>query len=308
MNAPHETRKTRGIDPRLYQIASLSGLLIYGVLALDFDVHPLRAATLLATALLTQFLCGKLWKLPAYDPRSALISGLSLCLLLRTNSLAMAVATAVIAIASKFVVRWKGKHLFNPTNIALIAMMLMTPGVWVSPGQWGNVAFFGFLMACIGGLVVNRAARSDVTFAFIAFYLAILLGRASWLGQPPANPLHGLQNGAFLLFSFFMISDPRTTPDSRPGRILFALLVAAGATFVQFVLYRTNGLLWSLALFSLAVPLIDRLLPGSRFLWRPVAPLPRFPWKGRNHENPRPTPAPALVPAAAGRGVARGGA
>src|SRR5262245_40953026 len=298
MDAPSAKPVSGGIDPRLYQIASLTGLLIYGVLALDFDVRVWRVVAILGAALLTQYFCGKLWRLPAYDPRSALISGLSLCLLLRTNGLAMAVATAVIAVASKFVVRWRGKHLFNPTNIALVSMMILTRAVWVSPGQWGNVAFFGFLMACVGGLVVNRAARSDVTFAFIGSYLAIVFGRAIWLGQPWANPLHGLQNGAFLLFSFFMISDPRTTPDSRPGRFLFAFLVAAGAAFVQFVLYRTNGLLWSLALFSLAVPLIDRLLPGSRFQWRPVSPLPRLPWKGRTHETPAPRPVMAMEPMA----------
>jgi Na+-transporting NADH:ubiquinone oxidoreductase subunit NqrB len=229
-----------------------------------------------------------------------------LCLLLRTGSLALAAATAVVAIASKFVVRWKGKHLFNPTNIGLVAMMLATRQVWVSPGQWGNVAFFAFLMACLGGLVVNRAARSDVTLTFMAAHAAILFARAAWLGQPWANPLHGLQNGAFLLFSFFMISDPRTTPDSRPGRILFAVLVAGVAAFVQFVLYRTNGLLWSLALSSLAVPLIDRLLPGSRFTWRPVAPLPHLPWKGHTHEVPETQP--ALVPAAAAGGVVHAGA
>jgi hypothetical protein len=64
-----------------------------------------------------------------------------------------------------------------------------------------------------------------------------------------------------------MISDPRTTPDSRAGRVLFAFLVAAGATFIQFGLHRTNGLLWSLAALALAVPLIDRFLPGQRYRW-----------------------------------------
>jgi hypothetical protein len=60
-------------------------------------------------------------------------------------------------------------------------------------------------------------------------------------------PIHRLQNGALLIFAFFMISDPRTTPDRAAGRVLFALLVALGAAFVQFRLFRTNGLLWSLA-------------------------------------------------------------
>lgn len=261
------TSAPRRVDPRLYQIAMLATLLAYGILALDFEIAPGRAVLILTTALLTQYVCGTLWKVPAFDPRSALISGLSLCLLLRTNWHSLAVAAAVITIASKFLVRRRGKHIFNPTNFGIVAMIALTGQVWVSPGQWGNAAFFAFLMACLGGLVVNRAARSDVTYAFIAFYMALVFGRSIWLGEPLAIPLHRLENGALLLFTFFMISDPRTTPDSRAGRVLFALLVAYGAWYVQFRLFRTNGLLWSLAVFSMTVPLIDRLLPGTRYAW-----------------------------------------
>jgi enediyne biosynthesis protein E5 len=267
-------------DPRLYQIAVLSSLLLYGVLALDFEVSLLQAAVLLGTALLTQAACARLWHLPAFDPKSALISGLSLCLLLRTSSLLLAVVAAVLTIASKFVLRWRGKHVFNPTNFGIVVLLLLTDRVWVSPGQWGSVAFFAFLMACLGGLVVHRAARGDVTWAFLAFYLAVLFGRALWLGQPMAIPLHQLESGAFLLFTFFMISDPKTTPDSRAGRILFALLVALGAGFVHFVLYRPNGLLLSLAFLSPLVPLLDRLLPGTRYAW---------------HRDPLPAPAEPLL-------------
>ena len=255
-------------DPRLYQILLLASLLVYGTVRLDLEIPPGRALLLLAVALLTQLACTRLWRLPAFDPRSALISGLSLCLLLRTNSAALAVLAAVVTIASKFVLRFRGKHVFNPTNFGIVALMLATGQVWVSPGQWGNAAFFAFLIACLGGLVVNRATRSDVTYAFLAFYLAILFGRALWLGQPMAIPLHQIENGAFLIFTFFMISDPKTTPDSRAGRVLFALLVALGAGFVTFVLYRPNGLLLSLAFLSPVVPLLDRLLPGARYAWR----------------------------------------
>lgn len=255
-------------DPRLYQILLLASLLVYGTVRLDLEIPPGRALLLLTAALLTQLACTRLWRLPAFDPRSALISGLSLCLLLRTNSAALAVLAAVVTIASKFVLRFRGKHVFNPTNFGIVALMLATGQVWVSPGQWGNAAFFAFLIACLGGLVVNRAARSDVTYAFLAFYLSILFGRALWLGQPMAIPLHQIENGAFLIFTFFMISDPKTTPDSRAGRVLFALLVALGAGFVTFVLYRPNGLLLSLAFLSPVVPLLDRLLPGARYAWR----------------------------------------
>jgi Na+-transporting NADH:ubiquinone oxidoreductase subunit NqrB len=256
-------------DPRLYQILILSCLLVYGVVRLDLEIRPGRALLLLLTALATQFACTLFWRLPTFDPRSALISGLSLCLLLRTNTVALAIVAAVVTIASKFVLRVRGKHVFNPTNLGIVAMMLATDGaVWVSPGQWGSAAFFAFLIACLGGLVVNRAARSDVTCAFLVFYVALLFGRASWLGQPMAIPLHQLGSGAFLIFTFFMISDPKTTPDSRAGRVLFALLVALGAGVVHFVLYRPNGLLLSLAFLSPAVPLIDLLLPGQRYVWR----------------------------------------
>jgi enediyne biosynthesis protein E5 len=271
--------RLRGLfrDPRLYQILVLSCLLAYGVLRLDFEVRPGRALLLLGTALAAQYACTRLWRLPAFDPRSALISGLSLCLLLRTNSATLAVAVAVATIASKFVLRVGGKHAFNPTNFGIVAALLATDRAWVSPGQWGNAAFFAFLMACLGGLVVNRAARADVTYAFLGFYLAVLFGRALWLGQPMAIPLHQLQNGAFLLFTFFMISDPKTTPDSRFGRILFAGLVALGAGFVTFILYRTNGLLLSLAFLSPIVPLLDRLLPGPRYAWRRAPASPATP-------------------------------
>jgi len=254
------------MDPRLYQIASLSTLLVFGVARLDFQIDALTIAIALGVTQLTQLACTRIWRLPAFDPKSALISGLGLCLLLRTNSPWLLTLAAVITIAGKFVIRWRGKHVFNPTNFSLVVMMLLG-GVWVSPGQWGSIAFYGFLVACLGGLVVSRAARSDVTYAFLGSYTGILFGRALWLGLPFTIPLHQLENGAFLIFTFFMISDPKTTPDSRAGRMVFAFLVAAGATFIQFGLHRTNGLLWALAAFAMTVPLIDRFLPGKRYGW-----------------------------------------
>jgi Na+-transporting NADH:ubiquinone oxidoreductase subunit NqrB len=257
-------------DPRLYQISVLSLLLAYGMAWLDLEIAPARALAIVATALLTQLAGTVLGGLPRFDPKSALISGLSLCLLLRTTDAWLAVLAAVVAVGSKFVIRVRGKHVFNPTNLALVVMTLATARVWASPGQWGSVAVFAFLLASAGSLVVNRAGRADVTLAFLAGWVTLLVARSLWLGDPLSIPLHRLENGALVLFAFFMISDPRTTPDSRAGRILFAIMVATGAYVVQFKLFRTNGLLWSLAACSLIVPLIDRLLPGPRHRWRPA--------------------------------------
>lgn len=253
-------------DPRLYQIGALTLLLLYGIFALDFDVTLFRAVLLVGAAIGTQALFARLKDVP-FDPRSAAISGLSLSLLLRSESLMLLIAGAVIAVASKFVIHVRGKHIFNPTNIAIVAMMLSSNRVWVSPGQWGNVAFFGFLIACLGGLVVNRAARSDVTYAFIVAWSALVIGRSLWVGEPMTIPIHRLENGALLLFTFFMISDPKTTPDSRAGRILFAAIVAFGGWYINYRLFRTNGILWSLAGTALVVPIIDVLLPAARYQW-----------------------------------------
>lgn len=263
--APAATQ--RRSDPRLYQIATLAGLLTYGLLSLGLDVQPGTAAVLLAGVLGAQSIAARASG-GRVDLRSALISGLSLCLLLRTDSIVLAALAAVLAIAGKFLVRVRGKHVFNPTNGAIVAMLLLTDRVWVSPGQWGNTAVFASLLAAAGGLVVNRAARADVTWTFLAAHAALVVGRALWLGDPLAIALHRLSNGALVLFAFFMISDPRTTPDSRAGRLVFAVLVAAGAYVVQFRLFQSNPLLWSLAACSLAVPLIDRLLPGHRYDWK----------------------------------------
>ena len=261
-------------DPRLYQIGTLASLLVYGMGWLDFDISPSRVAVLLTAVLATQWACDRLVGAKSAfssSARSALISGLSLCLLLRTNTTELAVAAATITIAGKSLIRVDGKHLFNPTNGGIVAMLLLTNGVWVSPGQWGAAAFFAFLLACAGSLVVNRAARSDVTFAFILAYAALVFGRSLYLGEPLAIPLHRLESGGLVLFAFFMISDPKTTPDSRLGRVLFAALVACGAWYVQFRLFRTNGLLWSLAACSILVPIINRLTPGSQYAWQSPA-------------------------------------
>lgn len=271
-------------DPRHYQIAVLSSLLLWGIVGLDLEVLPAVAGVVLATALGTQWLGARLVGLPRFDPRSALISALSLTLLLRTTSLGVAALAALLAIGGKFALRVRGKHLFNPTAFGIAAVLLLSDRAWVSPGQWGSAALAGFTVACLGFVVVRRAERSDVTWAFLAFYAALVFGRALWLGDPLTIPLHQLSSGAFLVFAFFMISDPKTTPDSRAGRVVFALLVVLGAGFVQFVLYRPVALIWSLVALAPLVPVIDRLLPGLTYRW-----------PGRR-ESAAPAPLPARAP------------
>lgn len=258
-------------DPRLYQMLSLSTLLIYGLVSLHFEVLFLQILVTIGAALVAQYAATRLARLPAFDPRSALISSLSLCLLLRTNDLAVSAAAAVLAISSKFLIRWGHKHVFNPTALAL-AVVLATGFGWISPGQWGHVAWFGFFIACLGSLIVTRAARADVTSAFLSFYSGLLVARALWIGDPLTIPLHQLESGALLIFAFFMISDPKTTPDSRAGRITYALCIALTACYVQFGLFRPNAPLWGLIVCAPLVPLIDAWLPGQPYNWPGPSP------------------------------------
>jgi Na+-translocating ferredoxin:NAD+ oxidoreductase RnfD subunit len=254
-------------DPRLYQIAVLGLLVSYGVFVLDFGIHWYNALAIAATALSVQFVGTRLATLPSFDPRSPMISALSLILLLRTDDVLLAMTAAAIAISSKFLVRFNGKHMFNPANVAIVSMMLVSDQVWISTGQWGNAAIGAFALACLGFIVLTRAKRAETTITFLLAYATLLVGRALWLGDPLQIPLHHLQNGALLIFAFFMISDPRTTPNTAAGRIIYAMIVASIAFVIQFVFYQPNGPILALIMSAPVVPLIDFLKRGRNYEW-----------------------------------------
>ena len=259
-------------DPRLFQIASLGLLLCYGLGVLGFDQPPANVAVIFAAALATQW-AGQSITAPgkAFDPLSPLITALSLCLLLRTSNPAWLALAASLAIGSKFVLRIDGKHIFNPANFGICVLLVCSDCAWISPSQWGakTVAAFGF--ASLAGLVLSKAKRADTALAFLAVYVTILFARALSLGDTLAIPLKQMQSGALLLFAFFMITDPKTTPDRRIARLMYAAAVAMLGAWLQFAWYRPDGLMLALFTASPFVPLIDRIAPRD-------AAAPRFQW------------------------------
>ncbi|MBX2860426.1 MAG: RnfABCDGE type electron transport complex subunit D [Vampirovibrio sp.] len=250
-------------DARHYQILILTLLLCLGNTWFQFDIATGQVLAVLAAACLTQFLFSLPLKNVSFDPRSPLITSLSLCLLLKTAVLWIAVLAAVVAIASKFIFRWNHRHLFNPANLGIVAAILLTGQAWVSPGQWGGGLWFGFLLTCLAGLVLFRSHSTDMALKFIVIYAVGLIARATWLGDPLAIPLHQLQNGALLIFTFFMISDPKTIPVSPQGRTLFATLVTLIALAFQFLAFNPTGLMYALAIAAITVPFIDKFIPSS---------------------------------------------
>ncbi len=259
--------RAQRIDPRLAQILFLGMLLAAGAYLRDFAIHPLQIALTFACGLACQRFCEALTGRPGRSLRSALITSFSVTLLLRAATWWIHPLAVSAAIASKFVVRWRGKHLFNPANFGVLAALMLLPGTWISAGQWGaDVAFAGWMVG-MGSIVTRQARRADISWTFLAFYVGALALRVMWLGQRWAVLLHQLSSGALLLFAFFMISDPMTIPNARRGRAAHAALVCAIAFIWQFCFYRTNGLLWALLIAAPAVVLWDAIWPAPKFEW-----------------------------------------
>jgi Na+-transporting NADH:ubiquinone oxidoreductase subunit NqrB len=260
-------------DARIFQILFLALLLTTGVLLRDFSLHPLQMALAFAAGLATQAFWLKRLGLEQRGFLSAIVTCCGLSLLLRSDTLWAHPLAATLAMSSKFVLRIHGKHLYNPANLGVIATITLIPGTWVSPGQWGNDLALAVWLLMLGTIVTTRARRLDISWVFLGAFLGLVALRIMLLGQSWAIWWHQLGNGALLLFTFFMISDPMTIPNRRGPRIAYALIVAAAAIGWQYLLFRPNALIWALFLATPLVPLLDRLFPGEGFSWRGPQPV-----------------------------------
>jgi len=254
-------------DARYYQIAALSSLLAVNMTVLDLGARPLPSALAIGSALAAQALCSRLWRLPRIDWRSPLITGLSLSLLLRADEPWLHAAAGAIAILSKFALRIDGKHVWNPAGFAIVVLLFGTDHAWISPGQWGASLWFAAFVAFFAILVLQASRRSDIALFFLGSHAALLFARGWWLGDPLAIPIHQLESGALLIFSFFMISDPKTSPDARLARFLFALAVALLAHWLAFFMQMRPALYLALIALSPLNPILDRVFPAKRFEW-----------------------------------------
>jgi Na+-transporting NADH:ubiquinone oxidoreductase subunit NqrB len=253
-------------DPRHYQMCAQLTFLVLGIFFLEFNIDLLEVIIALISTFTSQLFFSKLYKIP-FSAKSAIITGLSLSLLLRTNHLWVYMLAGFLSIASKFIVKIKNKHIFNPAAFGIVITLMITKSCWLSPGQWGSLAWLALIFICLGMIVTNRSSRADVSLSFITMYISLLILRGLWLNEPFSLTLHQIQNGAVLLFAFFTISDPKTTPNSKTGRIVFGFLIACLTLILKFNLYISYDLLYTLFILSPLVPLIDYIFPGKRFNW-----------------------------------------
>lgn len=261
------------LDARLLQIVFLGSFLTIGVLVRDFTVQPTQIAATFGSALLAQAIWLRRLNLRQIGYLSAIVTSFGLSILVRADSLWVHPLVAALAISSKFVLRIDERHVFNPANLGAVLAAWVLPGAWLSPGQWGQDLLLAGWFIALGLVVTRRSFRLDIGLCFLAFWAAALMLRLLWLGQPWAVLAHQLDNGALLLFSFFMITDPLTTPARPAARVSYAAMVVAAAFAWQYLLFKPNALVLGLFVLSPLVPIINRRWPGPAFRWR-EPPLP----------------------------------
>jgi Na+-transporting NADH:ubiquinone oxidoreductase subunit NqrB len=190
-------------DARDFQILFLIGFFTIGIWARDFTVRWDAVVSVILSSVIVQMIADRIWKSPNPSIRSAFITALSLCLILRANHWTTMLFAGSLSILSKFVFRHQGKHFFNPSNFGIIAVLLFMQDGWVTPGQWGEETWFAMLFIGAGLMVVRRVGRWDTTAVFLLSY-ALLEGlRNYWLGWTWDVFAHRLTSGSLLLFRLF---------------------------------------------------------------------------------------------------------
>jgi Na+-translocating ferredoxin:NAD+ oxidoreductase RnfD subunit len=225
------------IDPRyliafLITLVMLAAQLRYHMLG-SYDRLVLALGVCLSTeALLSWFDRGKVVNL-----LSAYISGISLTLLIKPQGGALwpFVLGGFLAISSKYVLRYRENHLWNPTNFAIAALLLAAPDrVSVLSHQFGNDATTNLVIWIFGLIIAARVGVIHITLTYVASFLLLNGVRAAVLGQPVLPEIAPITGPMYQLFIFFMITDPRTVVRGRRKQIIVAVLIAVMETGIRF--------------------------------------------------------------------------
>jgi Na+-transporting NADH:ubiquinone oxidoreductase subunit NqrB len=287
-------------DARDYQILFLTLFLVLGVAMRDWSLRPEIIGTAIITALGVQLIFSgfqtkavtatpetsvdpspqtnwgwhgmRQWQ-PLKQPlnwRSPLITGLGLSLLLRTDHMATMALAAGIAIASKFLIKFNHKHFFNPANIGIIAVLVLTQDAWISPGQWGEEMWYGFIFLGAGGIVLRRVGRWDTTATFLGSYALMEAARNLYLGWTWDVWVHRMMSGSLLLFALFMVTDPRSIPNAKPARLIWAIAIAALTFILRNQFYLPTAVFWALFALSPLTLVLDYIWAAPRFEWRNI--------------------------------------
>jgi enediyne biosynthesis protein E5 len=219
----------RYLPPLFITVILLVGQISYGVLE-SFS----RTLLAIATAVMFELvLCRLVYKkFPVLA--SAYITGISVGILIRSPEYWPFALTSAIAITSKYVIRWRGRHLWNPSNFAICAMLLIAPEYIATLSiQWGNNLWPMLVVWVLGAFITWRVRRFHITATYVGSFIALAFLRTLITGHSFLAEVAPITGPMYQLFIFFMITDPKTTVPSKRGQCVVAFFVAAAEMFFR---------------------------------------------------------------------------
>ncbi|HVW09958.1 MAG TPA: hypothetical protein VHC90_15320 [Bryobacteraceae bacterium] len=225
----------RYLPPIFITSILLVSQLSYGVLE-SFS----RTILAIATAMVFELALSKLVykKMPVLA--SAYITGISVGILCRTPEYWPFALTAAIAITSKYVIRWRGRHIWNPSNFAIAVMLLIAPEYFSTLGiQWGNAVWPMLVVWALGVIIVYRVKRFHITATYVVSFIVLAFVRSLFTGHGFFTEVAPITGPMYQLFIFFMITDPRTNVSGKKGQIIVAILVAVAEMGLRLI--QANG-------------------------------------------------------------------
>lgn len=216
------TLNNRYVPPAFITLILLAGQLSFGILE-SYE----RTLLAIGTAIVTELVLGRIFLGKWLNLASAYISGISVGILVRSPAFWPYAVAAALAITSKYVLRYKGRHLFNPSNFGISVVLFLLPTtVAMLSIQWGNNLYSLITIWILGSIIVSRVHRYNITLTYVASFLVLAVIRAHLIHEPVLSEISPLTGPEYQLFIFFMITDPKTTVRSKKGQCLVAFLVA----------------------------------------------------------------------------------
>lgn len=214
-------------DRRLATLILITSVLLaahlsFGILESYKSILLAIGAAFLAEALLARAVGGK----PPHLA-SAYMTGISVGILIRSPAFWPFALTSTISVTSKYVLRLKGRHLWNPSNFGICAMLFLAPFA-VAPliVQWGNNLWPMLAVWVLGFVTLWRVKLLHISATYVVSFFAFAFLRSLLTGAPFLAEVAPITGPMYQLFIFFMITDPVTTVSSAAGRSLVAFLIA----------------------------------------------------------------------------------
>ncbi len=224
---PVERKPFFSLDNRYIAPAFITCILLVG--HLSFGILESYPKTLLAivTSIALEMVLGKIFLHKWVHPASAYISGISVGILVRSPAYWPYVLCAAISIMSKYVIRIKGRHIWNPSNFGISVLLFLAADTVASLSiQWGNYLLPMLVIWVLGSVIIARLHRFHITGIYVASFLSFAFLRSWMTGSPWQSEVAPITGPMYQLFIFFMITDPKTTVRSKRGQCIVVFLVA----------------------------------------------------------------------------------